>query len=89
MNSDMMDIFKGKTVSFGSSTDTLAVKNISFQEIHNKLFVVGEIPLSATEQNLALNKSCAVAWDSVEDFIVFDSESEYSKWVEATEAGET
>ena len=55
MNSDMMDIFKGKTVSFGSSTDTLAVKNISFQEIHNKLFVVGEIPLSATEQNLALN----------------------------------
>jgi|GEM_PF-5177762 len=85
MDSDLVDIFKGKTVSFGSDSDTLAIKNITFKSIHHKLFVVGQIPLSATDGDLALNKSCAISWESVNDYIVFDSEQEYSQWVEATE----
>jgi hypothetical protein len=85
MDSEFVDIFKGKTVSFGSDSDTLAVKNITFQLIHDKLFVVGQIPLGATNQDLALNKSCAISWSSVNDYIVFDSEQEYYQWVEATE----
>ena len=85
MDSDLVDIFKGKTVSFGSDSDTLAIKNITFKLIHDKLFVVGQIPLSATDKDLALNKQCAISWDSVTDYIVFDSEEEHSKWVEATE----
>jgi hypothetical protein len=85
MNLNIEKRFKGKTVTFGSDADTLAIKNISFEEIHNRLFVVGEIPLSATSEDLALNKMCAIAWDSVNDFIVFDSEEEYSNWIEATE----
>jgi len=85
MNSDLVDIFEGKTVSFGSDTNTLAIKSIKFELIHDKLFVVGQIPLSATDKDLALNKQCAISWDSVNDYIVFDSEEEYSKWVEATE----
>ena len=85
MDSEFVDIFKGKTVSFGSDSDTLAVKNITFQLIHDKLFVVGQIPLGATNQDLALIKSCAISWSSVNDYIVFDSEQEYYQWVEATE----
>ena len=85
MDSDLVDIFKGKTVSFGSDSDTLAIKNITFKLIHDKLFVVGQIPLSATDDDLALNKQCAISWDSVNDYIVFDSEEEYSRWVEVSE----
>lgn len=85
MDLDLVDIFKGKTVSFGFDSDVLAIKNITFKSIHDKLFVVGQIPLSATDKDLALNKQCAISWDSINDYIVFDSEEEYSEWMEATE----
>jgi len=79
MDSGSVDIFKGKTVSFGSDSDTLAIKNITFKLIHKKLFVVGQIPLSATSEDLALNNQCAISWESVNDYIVFDTEEEYAK----------
>jgi hypothetical protein len=79
------EMFKGKIVSFSSGLDTLGIKNISFKTIQGKKFVIGDIPLSATKGDLALDKACGVSWDSVTDFMVFDTEKEYSDWIEANE----
>ncbi|NKF50334.1 hypothetical protein G3R49_07070 [Shewanella sp. WXL01] len=79
------NIFLDKVVSFSSNEETLAMKNVTFKTIQNRLFVVGNIQLSATIEDLAHNKACAIAWDSVHDFIIFDSEHEYSQWIEASE----
>ncbi len=83
MDSNVITLFDGKTVSFGTTDETLAMKNISFQEIRNKLFVIGEIPSGATVNDLAINRICGISWDSVNDFIIFENEQEYYNWIEA------
>jgi len=85
MDSDVNTLFDGKTVSFGTANETLAMKNISFKEMRNKLFVIGETPSGATVNDLAINRTCAISWDSVNDFIIFENEQEYSNWVEGSE----
>jgi len=77
--------FEGKVVSFSCGEDTLAMKSITFEMIEGKKCVIGKIPLSATTDDLAFNKVCGVSWDSVTDFIVFDTEQEYSNWIEASD----
>lgn len=86
MSLELEGIFQGKTVSFSSASETLAMKDVSFQTIQDRLFVVGRMPLGATTKDLALNNTCAIAWDSVQDFLMFDSEQDYSRWIEESEA---
>ncbi|GLQ31363.1 hypothetical protein [Litoribrevibacter albus] len=86
MSLEVEDMFQGKTVSFSSVSETLAMKDISFQTIQDRLFVVGRIPLGATSKDSALNNTCAIAWNSVQDFLVFDSEQDYFMWIEASES---
>jgi len=45
----------------------------------DKLFIIGTIPKGATDSNWTKNKIGAVAWDSVEEYIVFDSFEDYKK----------
>ncbi len=74
--------FAGKVVSFGSVDDTLAIKNISFQYQNERLFVVGDVPKGATNNDWAIGRPCAIAWDSVTDYMIFDSEDQYAKLIE-------
>ena len=70
-------IFEGKVVSFSTDRDTLAMKNIRFGIQKDRLFVLGEVPGNATKNDWAANRPCAIAWDSIVDYIVFDSEQQY------------
>jgi hypothetical protein len=74
--------FEGKVISFSSAENTLAMMNIKFEVIKNRLFVVGEIPKSSTTNNWAVGRIGAIAWDSVTDYIVFDSELQYIELIE-------
>ncbi|ROR98671.1 hypothetical protein EDC56_3404 [Sinobacterium caligoides] len=74
--------FAGKVVSFSSANDTLAIKNISFQCQNERLFVVGDVPKGATNNDWAVDRPCGVAWDSVTDYMIFDSEDQYAKLIE-------
>lgn len=78
MNIDELG-FAGKVVSFGSVDDTLAIKNIKFSLQNERLFVVGEVPKGATNNDWAVGRPCAVAWDSVTDYMIFDSEQQYAE----------
>ena len=75
--------FDGKVVSFGTAADTLPMKDIVFQEICGRLFVSGKIPQGSTVGDLARGKSCAVAWEAVQEVIIFESEQEHCDWVAA------
>ena len=74
--------FKGKTVTFGTADDNLAIKNISFEEQFGRIFVVGEIPRGTTNNDWAMGRPCAIAWDSITDYIIFDSEDSYAASLE-------
>ena len=75
-------IFDGKTVTFGTADDNLAIKNISFEEQFGRIFVVGNIPKGTTNNDWAVGRSCAIAWDSITDYIIFDSEEIYAVSIE-------
>ncbi len=74
--------FTDKVVSFGTVGDTLALKNIKFQMQNGKLFVTGNIPKGATTNDWAINRPCAIEWNSVTDYIVFDNEQQYAELIE-------
>jgi hypothetical protein len=73
--------FTGKVVSFGSVDDTLAIKNISFKVQNDRLFVVGDVSKGATNNDWAIDRPCAVAWGSVTDYMIFDSEEQYAELI--------
>ena len=78
MINNIMDIsFENKIVSFSTENDTLAMLDPSFKTIQKKLFVVGIVPSNATTNDWAKGKICAISWDYITDFIIFDSEKEY------------
>lgn len=77
-----IEIFAGKTVSFGTVDDNLAVKEIEFREMLGRVYVVGRVPKATTNNDWAEGKECAVAWDSVTDYIIFDSEDDYARSIE-------
>ncbi len=74
--------FTDKVVSFGTVGDTLALKNIKLQMQNGKLFVTGNIPKGATTKDWAIDRPCAVEWNSVTDYIIFDNEQQYAELIE-------
>ena len=79
--------FNGKVCSFSTAADTLAMKNIKFEMQNNRLFVVGEVPKGATKNDWALGRLCGISWDAVTDYLVFDSENQYSELISITSDG--
>ena len=75
----------GKTISFGTDYDNLAVANVAFKLINGKIFALGCVPKGATKNDVGAGKECGVAWDSTTDFMVFESESEYAQWMKEFE----
>jgi hypothetical protein len=76
-NKKVFDKFQGKVVSFSSDEETLAIANISIEELLGRSFIVGTIPNGGTTNDWAEGKVCGIAWDSVSDFIIFSSIEEY------------
>lgn len=72
-----IDKFDGKVVSFSSDEETLAIANVSVEDILGRLFIIGTIPNGGTTNDWAEGKTCGIAWDSVSDFIVFNSVEDY------------
>lgn len=79
-------IFEGKVVSFSSSEDTLAIKDIKFKTLNGRLFVVGTIPKGATTNDWAAERPSAIAWDVVTDYMIFDSEEQYIELIAKSES---
>lgn len=77
-----IEYMEGKVISFGQVDDTLAVKDVKFKEILGRLFATGVIPEGTTKNDWAVGNSCAVAWDSVTDFIVFETVEDYVRSLE-------
>jgi hypothetical protein len=81
LNIDILGLnerFANKVVSFGTNIeDTLAIKNPVLELQHDKLFLVGIVPQSATTNNWAQDRACALLWESVTDYIVFDNEEQF------------
>jgi hypothetical protein len=44
-----------------------------------RLFLVGTVPLEGSTYNWSKGVACAVAWDQVTDYLVFDSVEDYLK----------
>lgn len=77
--------FLGKVVSFSTCADTMALENVTFQSIGNCDFVVGQIPKGSTKNGWADGKTAGIAWQSVTDFIIFDSADSYVEFLEISE----
>lgn len=73
--------FTNKVVSFGSAGDTLALKNVRFDLQNGILFVVGEIPIGATINDWAVGRPGALAWNSVTEYMIFESEQQYAELI--------
>ncbi len=80
--------FTNKTVSFSTEDSTLAVNSPRFEIQGGRLFVVGTIPKGAATCDWAENRPCAVAWDAVTDYIVFDSVEQYIELLAKSESKE-
>ncbi len=75
---------EGKIVSFGTPNDTLAMHIKSIKLLCGRYFVFGTIPSGATMNDAGKGVNCAVAVDSVIDFMIFEDESKYIRFMEET-----
>lgn len=74
--------FSGKVVSLSTGSDnTLEVGNPIFKRLGHRLFVTGTIPSGATTSDWGKGLPCAVAWDAVTDYLVYESEAQFFKIV--------
>ena len=77
--------FDGKVVSFGLVDSSLAIINPKFEKQAGRIFIVGHIPQEASTNNYGIGKPCAISWDAITDYIVFENEKEYIKQIKKSE----
>jgi hypothetical protein len=79
--------FKNKVVSLSSNEDNFNHDLIDphFEEIAGRIFLIGEIPRESTDSGWNANKIGAIAWDSVNEFVIFDSHEDYKTATEISE----
>jgi hypothetical protein len=83
MKMKIENMFNNKIVSLSTSADdSMTIKEASFELIHDRLFIVGQISKESTTNDWAFGRPCAIAWSSVIDFMVFDTESQYESMIE-------
>jgi|ERR1017187_4956389 hypothetical protein len=71
--------FTGKVLSVlcaGEDTGQL-ICDPSFQEQGGRLFMIGTVPKEASRDNWMEGLPCAIAWDTVQDYVVFASMDDY------------
>ena len=79
MNNNFPDC-KNKIVVFGTSDshyNSLSILSPKLEEQGGRLFIVGTIP--KYDGGYGEEKSCAIAWDIIINYIIFDNKEEYLK----------
>ena len=79
---DIKQYFLNKLVTFSIGKDICEVFNPKFELQNNKLFVVGVVPKGVTNNNWAEGTICAVSWEDVTDYMIFNSLEDYIKCTE-------
>lgn len=71
--------FKGKTVSLVlvDEDQSQALHNPKFEVQGKRLFLIGTIPAEGSANDWVAGLQGAVAWDRVQEYIVFDSAEDY------------
>ena len=83
---DSIPDFTNKIVTFSTTDSTLALSNPQFEIQGGRLFVLGTVPNGSTINNWAEGRTCAVAWDAVTDYMVFDTVKQYVDLLAKSEA---
>ena len=65
------------SVSFAAADDTHAIQHPRWETQGGRLFLVGTIPRGGSTRDWVEGIVCAVAWDEVSDYLLFDSAEEY------------
>jgi hypothetical protein len=84
LNIEHDEIFNGKTVFFRYGTNTLGMKNVSFQTVHNRKFVTGMALMTTKTANKSIAQNHGVDWGIVTSFTIFNTEEEYFEWLKTT-----
>jgi len=73
--------FSNKLVSFSLATDdhTYAINRPKIEIQLGRLFLVGTVPAGASAGDWSEGAVCAVAWDQVNNYLVFESAQHYAK----------
>ena len=88
MKNKIEKMLTNKIISLSTSAeDSITLKDASYDLIHNRLFIIGQISKGSTTNDWALDRPCAIAWESVVDFMIFDTESQYEAMIEKAEEG--
>ncbi len=87
MNKNDLPNFKGKCLSITAINNggNFDLYDPHFEYQGGRLFIVGTVPNSATQSNWAENAQGALAWDRVNDYLVFESLKKYLKAIEKSE----
>jgi hypothetical protein len=78
---DTVPNFRGKfvSVSLAGEDCSHAIDRPRFEVQGGRLFLVGVIPRGGSTGDWSEGAVCAIAWDSVTDYLVFDSAKHYRK----------
>ena|ERR1035441_5131718 len=71
--------FEGKVVSVVCKNEDTGqlIRSPKFEGQGGRLFLVGTVPEDASQDNWMEDLPCAIAWDTVQDYVIFDSMSDY------------
>ena len=72
-------IFKNKIVSVVCENEDTGqlIFNPKFEKQGNRLFLVGTVPPDSSQDNWMEGLVTAIAWDTVQDYVVFDSMDDF------------
>jgi hypothetical protein len=73
--------FSGKLVSLSVAGDShsYAMERARFESQAGRVFLVGIVPRGGSNGDWSEGAGCAVAWDTVTDYLVFESVEHYQK----------
>jgi len=83
--------FCNKFVSLSIAGDdhSYTMESPSFESQGGRIFLVGIVPRGGSKGNWSEGAGCAIAWDCVTDYLVFDSAKQYWKRLEKFENHKT
>ena len=73
--------FKNKVISVVCENEDTGqlISNPTFERQGGRLFLVGTVPPDASQDNWMEDLTTAIAWDTVQDYVVFASMDDYQK----------
>ena len=81
MKTDKLPNFSGKVLSIGiaGSDDAASMAKAQFKVLGDRLFLVGVVPKKGSGSDWVEGIECAIAWDTVTEYLVFKSQEQYEE----------